>query len=136
MSFYIRYFITEDRVVTLPELEAALRQASPGYGIDADIIVLDGEEFGQIDIIERGHPFWDDELAVVGEWAEERRGREALRTALGQARSLVTVQPIWSREDAETRSVLRPLFEWLLAHRAGVLAVEGGTFHDRAGEVV
>ena len=136
MSYYIRFVLTDDQSITLSQLEQALQATNPDYEIDGDIIVLDDEEFGQIEINERGDPLCDSDLELLREIAEQKQGKATLLAALNNAKSLIVVQPIWSREGEETLKVLSPLFHWLLENRKGLLASEGGSFSNSTGEIV
>jgi hypothetical protein len=133
VSYYIRYVVTDDRAVTLPELEQVLQQVDPTCAIDGDLIVWGDEEYGQIDITCPGDPICDGDLNLLERLAEKKRHREVIRNSLRNAKSLVTVQPLWAADDATVEKILNPLWEWLLANRAGVLAVEGGHFFNQAG---
>jgi hypothetical protein len=133
VSFYIRYILTDHRAVTAGELEQALRQVDPTYAIDGDLIKL-GAGYGIIDIAHRGDPICDGDLDLLARLAEKREHRDAIVAAVWDAKSMVCVQPVNSLE-ARTEEVLAPLWDWLLANRAGLLAWEGGTFFGRAGEL-
>lgn len=133
MSYYIRYVLTTSEAISLPELEKALQEVNASYCIDGDILLLDDEEFGQIDIRSRGDRIFASDLRQLQQFASEKQNRASLLPILQQAESIVTVQPIWSREDEETLAVIEPLFDWLLANRRGLLAIEGGSFFTSSG---
>lgn len=67
---------------------------------------------------------------MLARLAEKTWNRDLILASLRGAKCLVTVTPLW--EDA---SVLQPLWDWLLANRAGILAFEGGCFRTRAGRL-
>lgn len=133
MSYYIRYVLTEDHGVTLTELEQALHTVAPTSSIENDLILLGDEAYGQIDITYRGDPICDEDLELLSRFAREKQNRDAILESLRNAKSMVTVQPIWSGDEETVSKVLDPLWEWLLANRAGILAVEGGYFYNQAG---
>lgn len=134
MSYFIRYVITEEKNVTLPELEQGLQAVNPDYEIDGDLIVLDDEEFGQITIDRAGTQLFKSDMKLLREWAEAKSNSENLLAQLNQARILVTVQAIWSRSFDETHEILTPLFHWLFNHCKGLLVMEGGTFFSPPSE--
>jgi hypothetical protein len=134
VSFYIRYVLTDDRTVSLGELEGALRQIGQAYAIDGDLIKFGEAGYGLIDITHRGDPICDDDLDLLSRLAEKKRHREVIRATVRDAKGLVCVQPL-NTQGARTGEVLAPIWDWLLANRAGLLAWEGGHFFDRPGEL-
>ena len=132
MSHCIRYFITESKMIDLTDLEAGIRQINPGYEIDADILLLDEEEYGQIDINEPGDGLFESELELARRFAEKKAGRDRLQATLQDAKRLVVAQAIWSGSDEETIDALRGMFGWLQQNYRGILMDEGGTFYDNA----
>ena len=135
MTYYIRYVVTDDKEATLPELEQALQSTNAGYEIDGETVVLDNKEIGRIDVTETGDHLFEGDLELLRGFAEQSRNKDTLLAELRRAKSLVTIQPIWSLGYDETLEVLEPLFDWLLANRAGILADEGGLFYNRAGAI-
>lgn len=134
VSFYIRYVLTDDRAATLVELEQALRQVDPAYTIDGDLIRMGESGYGVIDITHRGDPICDGDLDLLARLAAKKKHRDTILAAVRDAKSMVCVQPVSSLE-ARTDEVLAPLWDWLLANRAGLLVWEGGYFFNRAGEI-
>ena len=96
VSFYIRYVLTDDRAVTLKELEEALQQVNPAYVIEGNLIKLGAGEHGIIDITQRGDPICDDDLNLLAWFAEKTRHREEIQDSLRNAKCMVTVQPLRS----------------------------------------
>jgi hypothetical protein len=134
VSFYIRYVLTDDRAITLGDLEQSLRQVDPAYAIDGDFISRGGAGYGIIDLTYRGDPICDGDLELLARLAEKKRHRDAIQAAIRDAKGMVCVQPVNSLE-SRTEEVLAPLWDWLLGNRAGLLVWEGGYFFNRAGEL-
>ena len=134
VSFYIRYVLTDDRAVTLGELEHALRQVDPVYTIDGDLIRLGESGHGIIDIAHRGDPMCDGDLDLLARLAVNKQHRDAILADVRDAKGIVCVQPVNSLEP-RTDKILAPLWDWLLANRAGLLVLEGGRFFNRMGEM-
>lgn len=134
MSFYIRYVLTDTQTVTVGELEKVLRQVDSTYVIDGDLIRLGEAEQGVIDITHRGDPICDDDLDLLTRLAVSKEHRNAILAAIQDARGMVCVQPL-NPVEFRACKVLTPLWDWLLANRAGFLAWEGGQFFDRTGEL-
>jgi len=135
MTYYVRYVLTEAKEITLPQLEAGLQEVNAGYSIDGDLLVLDDEEFGQIDILRRGTPLFEGDLETLQRYAAKKSSKDSLLATLQEAQSIVTVQVIWSLDDEETLSIIDPLFYWLLDNRRGIVVVEGGFFFAKDGPV-
>jgi hypothetical protein len=120
VSCYHRYVVTDDRPVTLAEMECALQEVDPTFAIDGEILGLGEKEYGLIDITFPGDPICDGDLELLARLARTKRNRDIILACLWDAKCLVTVTPL-----SEEGSVLQPLWDWLLANRAGVLAFEG-----------
>jgi hypothetical protein len=128
MSFYTRYVVTDERPIQLDDLEAALRIAHPDYAIEQGLLRLGSREIGLIDISVRGDPICDGDLELLVRQADNNNPRHAaIASQIEQARSLVCVQRLASMDD-KAEDFLVPLWDWLLHHRSGVLASEGGGF--------
>lgn len=134
MSYYIRYVLTDERAISLEELEGALRQVAQAYAINGGLIRFEGAEYGLIDITHRGDPICDDDLDLLAQLAEVKSHRDAIQAIVRDAKGLLCVQPLNS-QNTRTGEILAPLWEWLLTNRAGLLAWEGGRFFDSAGEL-
>ncbi len=130
MTFYLRYILTNGAEVSLPELDAALQQTDTSYELDGDLILLNGEEIGQIEINEPGDGLFEDDLALLDEFAEQKQDYDRLRSLLEQATGLVTVH-VLQAASAENE----PLFRWLLDNRPGLFVIEGGLFYNAAGPI-
>jgi hypothetical protein len=128
VSCYHRYVVTDDQPVTLTELERALRQVDPAFAIDGDTLRLGETKCGLIDVTYPGDPVCNGDLELLARLAEGKGNRDPILASLRGAECLVTVTPL-----CEDASVLQPLWDWLLANRAGILAFEGAYFRTRAG---
>jgi hypothetical protein len=127
MSFYTRYVVTDERPIQLDDLEAALRSAHPDYAIEHGLIRLGSREIGLIDVSVRGDPICDGDLKLLLRRVDNHPRQTAIVSQITQAGSLVCVQRLASLDD-KAEDYLVPLWDWLLHHRSGVLAREGGGF--------
>jgi hypothetical protein len=134
VSIYIRFILTDDLAVTLADVESALQQINPTYALDGEIIRVGETEYALINITQRGDPICDDDLDLLVRFAQTKKHRDDILTVLRSARSMVCVQPLNSL-DSKTVDVLAPLWDWLLANRAGMLVWEGAHFFNRAGKL-
>lgn len=126
MSCYHRYIVTDDRPLTLAELASALQEVDSTFAIDGEVLKCGEKEYALIDITFPGDPICDGDLELLAWLAEEQRNRDVILAGLRDVKCLVTVTPLW-----EDGSFLQPLWDWLLANRAGIVAFEGGHFRTR-----
>ena len=133
MTYYVRYAVTDDKPIILSEIEKGLQQVNPGYEIDADYLILEGQEYGQIDISLPGSDLFEDDLELMRAFAEEKEKHEFLLSELQKVTSLIVVQAIWSNDRTETLKVIEGMFEWLMNNHKGVLMDEGGAFYRATG---
>ena len=137
MSYYIRYVLTDDKPVTLPELEAGMQEANPNYAIDGDVVVLEDDDYGLVEVNATGDGIFEGDVELLRDFADEKENKDALLTILQNAKSMVTVQPIWQGKDEDvTLDALDPLWQWLYTNRSGLLVYEGGNFTSESGEVI
>jgi hypothetical protein len=113
--------VTDERVLTLGEVEQALRQIDPTYVIDGDLLCRRGVELAIIELAFPGDPNCDGDLDLLYRQAERQANRNAVQAILQKCKCLVSIQPL-------TDESLESLWDWLLANRAGLVAFEGGCF--------
>jgi len=126
--------------ITLVGLKVALEQidASCSIGVDDDAseegdFRYDGEVYGEIEMNRPGDGLFDEELEELREEVEvsDSPNRRRILDALDNARAMVVVRVLWSgRESEETLEKIGLLWEWLLAHRRGILQTDEGYFDD------
>ena len=139
MGYYIRFISTDDAEITHSILEQALRQADPLYSITASgELRYGGDLYGLLDVYDG--PFHDDEeLSELKESVEEVSGRrrpDVLKT-LDEARAIVAVQVLWQgRETEPTLQKIDPLWNWLFAHRKGLLQADGEGYYDASDHIL
>ena len=140
MGYYMRYIAVDEREITLPLLESALKQIDPAYAIvdvlgESGALTCSGELYGLIEVNRPGDGLFDEELDALEEFLEEahREGRATVLETLHNARAIVAVQVLWQgRETEDTMSKLDPLWDWLPANRQGLLRVDGEGYYDNS----
>lgn len=66
-----------------------------------------------------------------------REGHERVLEVLTRVREMIAVQVLFGGRDIEsTLTRLDPLWEWLFAHRRGLLQADGEGFYDATGLVL
>jgi hypothetical protein len=125
MSTYHRYLVADGGNTSLDELRQCLRECDQSYDIDGDAVTFDGAECGIIvDVTERGDPIFDDDMDLVARQASNDPARDEIHRRLDRSTCMVTVQVTSTCDE----TALDALWEWLRAHKKGILAYEGGTF--------
>ena len=125
MSTYHRYSIADGGNTSLDELRECLRDIDPLYDIDGDTVTFDGAECGIIiDIAGRGDPIFNDDINLLGRFADNDPAGDEIRRRLDGSTCMVTTQVT---ADCDGMA-LDALWEWLRVHKKGTLAYEGGSF--------
>jgi hypothetical protein len=145
MGYYMRYFMTDGREITLPIVEAALRSVDPAY----QVVVSDWDDFGdllyadlKIAVIEINRPddeIFQDDVAefqdVVGNG--DNPVEQRVRDVLAATRAIIAVEALWEDTNSETTLVrIDPLWDWLYANRDGLSQADGEGFYDRSGLIL
>ena len=143
MALYIRYLSTDPADITLQTLAEALGTADPSYAIAAAgnrRRVMRGEEsLGEIEIAHAAQPLFSEEIedlkAALADLDE--LAARPVRQLFQQTRAMVVVRVLWERRDTEeTLAGLKPLWDWLLAHRAGLLQIDEEGYFGPQGRVL
>jgi len=140
MSYYMRYISSDERPLTLSELEAALRTVDGKYSIQRTS-GAEHEESGELrygralyavlDIVDgRTDPCED--LAELRSLVEgvEAEGRDRVLQTLQVATHVLVVEVKWQGRSVEnTLRRLGPLWDWLKANRRGLSQADGEGFY-------
>src|SRR5688500_544814 len=117
MSIYHRYVVSDERSLSLSELDLG-----PRYAVMVDTLMLDDQPLALIDVTFPGDPIFEGDLDLLRRQAEERRLQDH-RALLDRSRALVTVEPL-NMIDPLTEPSLEPLWEWLRSNRRGFFVWE------------
>lgn len=145
MGYLMRYFITDERAITLDDIEAALQAIDPAYTIanvevdDLGDLLLGSQRLAIIEINRPGDDMFEDDIAefmdVVGKG--DQAGEIRVREVLSSARALVVIEAFWEGEDAEsTLSKIDPLWDWLFANYPGLSQADSEGFYDQSGLIL
>lgn len=142
----MRFIVADEQGVSLRELEAALKQTDVAYLIERDedsddegVLTYKGEVYGQIEVNRSGEGIFDGEIEELREFVEEVEGekKSEVLSVLGEAKAIVAVRVLWQgRESEETLEKIDPLWQWLLAHRKGLMQAEGEGYYDASGLIL
>ncbi len=141
MGYYMRFFDTSEKPLTIGDIEGALRSADPAYRLEApesakipqaDLYLRD-EPYAEIEINQPGDGQFDDEIAEMLEFLEDAEGKARKRVAkvLKGAKRIVSVRVLGQdRETKDTLAGIDPLWRWLFSGRAGLLQADGEGYYD------
>ena len=135
MTYYIRYLLTDEKPITLEDIEQAVQPFGAEYEVDGEYLVFHEEIIGQMDIIAPGHDFFKDEIQLLIEFAEQKQSKDLLLSEFGRVQSLLTIKVVFMLEHDTIFQALNPLLDWLLANRKGLLVDEGGYFQNQSGDL-
>ena len=143
MAYYMRYFVTDHKSVSLADLEAGLPSLNPAYSIraegnTAELFHGDGL-YGVIEINRPGDGLFDEEVADEIKLVEDNTStnREKVIHALKNATLTIAVQVVYQDRDAEvTFDTLNALWGWLFANYHGVLQADGDGYYDQGGKLL
>ena len=141
MGYYMRFFDTTEKPLTIGAIEVALRHVDPAYRLEApesakiseaDLYLRD-DLYAEIEINEPGDGLFEDEIAEMLEFLEdaEGNGRERVEKVLSGARRIVSVRVLGQdRESEDTLAGINPLWRWLFSTRTGLLQADGEGYYD------
>src|SRR5215471_13023505 len=96
MGYWMRFFDTKKKPLTLKSLGSALRRVDRKLGIALGQLTYDGEDFAQVEVSEPGDGTFDEELAAFRKIVAAKRGK---KDAAGKVQVLATL-------DATKRTVV------------------------------
>jgi len=142
----MRFVSADSQAITLPMLEAALQAADTAYTLEADRdaerdsadLLYRSQIHAELEINRPGDGLFEEEIAELAEPLEGRDQAAAERVAstLARAKAIVAVRVLFgARDPDETLRRLDPLWQWLFAHRTGLLQADGEGYHGPAGLV-
>ncbi|WP_301002518.1 hypothetical protein [Capsulimonas corticalis] len=127
--------MTDEKPITLSEIVPVVEAHSSDYHMDGDTISFTNEPIGIVEINAPGDGVFEDDIALLKEFAEQKQSKDMLLTELQRAKSMLTIQVVFMLEHDAIFEALDPLLDWLLANRAGLLVDEGGYFQNASGDL-
>jgi hypothetical protein len=139
MSYYMRYIATDEKDISLPEIEQALQAVDSRYSVRDGDLKYGDDLYGQIEVNRPGDGIFDEEVEELKAELEDTKGKgkKKVETALQNAKAIIAVQVLWQdRETEETLQKIDPLWEWLFANRQGLLQADGEGYYDTSGLIL
>ncbi len=137
MSFYVRYYLTDENDLSLAQLAAGLQEFDPAYSLphegNSGEIRYAGESFAEIDVNRPGDALFDEELAETLDGVQLTGGARAQHVLdlLRQTRATLALRILWQGRDVEqTLTKIDPVVVWLMMNRDGLLHVDGEGFYE------
>jgi hypothetical protein len=129
----MRFFDTKTPALTLKSLTSALRRLDRKFGLDSGQLTYDGVAFAQIEISQPGDGIFEEEVANFRDCVEAKRGtkiadaKAKVLATLDSAKRTVVVRV---GDHDESLGLLDIVWDWLFAHRAGLLQADGEGFYE------
>ena len=143
LGYYMRFIAADEQDVSLGVLAAALKERDAAYLIERDeasdnegLLTYKGDVYGEIEVNRAGDGIFDEEIAELREFVDEVEGgnKSEVLGILDRAKAIVAVRVLWQgRESDETLEKIDPLWQWLLAHRKGLMQADGEGYYDATG---
>jgi hypothetical protein len=142
----MRFIAADEQDVSLSVLEAALKETDAAYLIERDegsdsegVLTYKGDVYGEVAVNRPGDGIFDEEIEELREFVDEVEGEKKsdVLSVLGRAKAIVAVRVLWQgRESEETLEKIDPLWQWLLAHRTGLMQADGEGYYDATGLIL
>jgi hypothetical protein len=131
VGYYIRFLLEDDRPLSLEEVMAGLRAVDPGFALSSDgHLSRGGELLAQLEVSLPGSGLLEDEVEELRQEAAEAGGAE-VAARLGPVTAILAARVLHQgRGSQETLGLLAPLWDWLTAHRRGLVQADGEGFYD------
>jgi hypothetical protein len=137
MSFYVRYYITDDDDLSLAQLQAGLQEFDSAYVVpheaDTGELHYAGDVYAQVEINRPGDGLFDEELEETIDGVTLTGGPRAQQVidTLREVRQTVALRVLWQGRDSEqTLTKIDPVLVWLMMNREGMLQVDGEGFYE------
>jgi hypothetical protein len=135
MAYFMRFVSLDPRPLSLPELETALK------AVDAKYSIRRSENNAPIGELRFGRSLFallnvskdDEDIAELREAVGQIEGETARRVhqILERATDVLTVEVKWQgRSTGKTLRMIDPMWEWLNAHRRGLVQADGEGFYE------
>lgn len=133
MGYWMRFFDTKKKPLTLKSLGSALRRADRKFGIALGQLTYNGEDFAQVEISGPGDRVFAAELASFRANVAAKRGPKVAATkakvlATLDATKRTVVVRVGDHDDA--LDLLDVVWDWLFEHRSGLLQADGEGFYE------
>ena len=140
MGYDMRYILTDNREITLSQIETGLKQVDPDYSIgDGETLMYVDELYGEIEINVPGDGLFEAEVEELKEEIKDSRGRNktTVLEALQKAKAIVAVRVLWQgRETEQTLEKIDSLWEWLFDNREGLLQADGEGYYNQSKHIL
>lgn len=145
MGYYMRFIVADEQDVSLSVLEAALKETDAAYLIERDeasdsegVLKHKGDVYGEVAVNRAGDGIFDEEIEELREFVNEVKGEKSeVLSVLAQAKAIVAVRVLWQgRESEETLEKIDSLWQWLLAHRKGLMQADGEGYYGSTGLIL
>lgn len=146
MSYYMRYFVADNKPINLSCIDQGLKDVDPAYVLeptsgslansDNAELYYDDQLLGVLTILRAGDRTFDAEIGRFQRSlrdAEESDELEYVRDILDQTQALVALQvPAHEGDSEETLAAIDPFWTYLFDAYDGLLQADGEGFYDNS----
>jgi hypothetical protein len=133
MSYYVRYFVDDERSITLDQMRTGVQQAGMAVQLSVEGELSAGEELlAQVEVNAKGTDLFEDEVNQFLRTVAGFPAAAAIERRLRSARAAIAVQVHWQGQPPDH---LSPFWSWLQTYRKGLLQADGHGFYDN-GQLV
>lgn len=139
MGYYMRYISTDNRKLSLTDLDSALKSIDSSYTISAGEIQYGEELYGEIEINPRGSELCDEELEELQDFLIDTKGesKERIVETLNQATAIIAVRVLWQgRNTEQTLEKLDLIWQWLFSNLSGLMQADDEGYYDETGLIL
>jgi hypothetical protein len=147
MGYFMRFIVTDEKKVSLTELESALKESNENYRIESDEgddtygELMSGEDiYGQIEINIPDDGLFDEEIGELIEFLEDAEGenKTIVLETLNNARSIFCIQVLnqGRSSDEDTLSKIDPIWKWFFRNRKGLMQADAEGYYDALGLIL
>ena len=142
----MRFIVTDEKAISLTELESALKELDADYRIandeDDDTYgeLMHGDNiYGQIEINQPSDGLFDEEIGELVEFLEdvEEENKTKVLEVLNNAKSIFCIQVLsQGREIEENLTKIYPIWEWCFRNRKGLMQADAEGYYDASGLIL
>jgi len=146
MGYYMRYFITDKKIINLKEILDYLQSIDKHYTIRIEdesgnsvVLMYKNEPYGEIELNFREDEIFETEQIEFFKFLEDvKQGKvRKIKKYLNKSTSVLVIRVLWQeRTCEETLQKIDPIWEWLFKNRKGVLQADGEGFYNSKGLIL
>lgn len=146
MGYYMRYITMTSVVITLQDIEKALKAIHSVYQVVPDQVndlagdlLWEETLLGEIEINRPSDGIFEEDIGDLKDLIQHSPdpNRQRVLDVLNKATTIVAIRALWKGHDADSvLTKIDPLWDWLFITHSGLLQADNDGFYDRAGLIL